>query len=758
MIRSMTRPIGVRRLLSHSGVAALVLAVALVGSPAQAADHASVGGAQVTTSDGTTVVRIALTGGAGAPAVSPFRQSDPERLVLDIAGAKLADGAVAAGGGLVSRAEFASFNDGTDNVRVTLYLTGAAKWDIGSDAGGLVITLTAGAVEDPLGDALGATGGGVKLSGPQVVEGAALTTLDFQQKDRVSRILIGAQQSEPSVSQSGRNTILIDLPGARIPDSLRRELDTRFFYSAVDSVKASSNSNGARITVVLREGAEYEVSREGGLTVVSIQIPADILAKREAALRGAAVDRAVPAAPSTPSTNGGEGLGNASGSEKLITGKGKTVDPNAVLGANGGGSPGGYSFAMNSRPASASRSSGKRMSIDLQEADIHTVFRFIADFADINIITSDDVDGKVTVRLKDVPWDEALGAVLQAKGLGAEQYGNIIRVAPLETIKAEQQAALEAQKARVDLEDLQLYVAPLNYAQADELTEQITSALSSRGSVQVDERGNQLIIRDREEIIAQIRELLKTLDRPNREVSIEARFVEASSSFTRNLGVVWGQSLDASSATGYPTGAFFPNSVGESLLVDLGASGDNTQLAFNLGSIPGLIDLSVRLEALESEGWGKVISSPRVRALDNETAEVVQGARIPYTASNGTQGNTVQFVEANLELSVTPHITSDNTIFLDILISNDRPDFANQVNGNPAILTKSITTRVLVPDGDTAVLGGVYATTETWATSRVPLLGSIPIIGYLFKNSSKEREQNEMLVFITPRIVPLENK
>jgi type IV pilus assembly protein PilQ len=762
-------------------LAGLVLVAALTAAPAFALEPANVGATQIGTNADVTVVRIALDGAGARPTVSPFRQTNPERLVLDIAGATLTAGAVPAIGGLVSRAEYGTFNDGTDNVRLTLWLTGPAQWDIKSEAGAIVLSLTPGAVSDPLAEALGAPAAGdVKLSGPQApINGAALTSLDFQQKDRVSRLLIGAQDVEPAVSQPSRNTIAIDLPGARIAESLGRELDTRFFYSAVDSVKASPTAAGARITVVLREGAEYEVSRESGLTVISIQIPADILAKREAALKGAAVSRAVPAAPSTPETNGGQGLSNSKGSEVLITGSGRSVDPQAVFGTGGGSSsPGSLSFATDVKSASSTRSTGKRMSIDLQEADIHVVFRFIADFADINIITSDDVAGKVTVRLKDVPWDEALGAVLQAKGLGAQRLGNIIRVAPLETIKAEQQATLESEKASADLAELQLYVAPLNYAQADELTEQVTAVLSPRGSVQVDSRGNQLIVRDRAENVAQIRELLRTLDKPNRQVSIEARFVEATSNFTRSLGIQWGGMVDASAATGYPTGAFFPNNIGvsggtlangdsdstfftagaDSLLVDLAATGTPAgALALSLGSIPGLIDLDARLSAVEAEGWGKIISSPRVTALDNEEATVIQGARVPFetTSQNGTQ---VQFVEANLELAVTPHITSEGTIFLDIMVSNDRPDFANAVDGNPQITTKSITTRVLVPDGDTTVLGGVYATSESWSQTRVPGLGSIPIIGLLFKNSEKNRDQNEMLVFITPRIVPLESE
>lgn len=755
--------------------AACLLAVALSVGPAFAAEGPTVGGVQVATSADVTVVRIALEGD-GSPTVSPFRQADPERLVIDIANARLASGTSPGAGGIVTRSELSTFNDGSYNVRLTLWLASGATWKVDSEPGAILLTLTPGQVSDPLADALG--GGGtdeVRLSGPAAaVSGPALTTLDFQQRERVSRILIGTHDVQPAVTQPSRDTIVVDLPGATMPQSLKRELDTRFFYSAVDSVRANSSGGGTRIQVRLREGAEYEVAKEGALTVISVQIPTDILAKREAALKAASAS--LPAAPGDPSNNGTGGLGNATANEVMITGKGKTVDPQSVLGSGGGSSmPGGFAFAQDVRGAAAPRSSGRKMSIDLQEADIHVVFRFIADFADINIITSDDVQGKVTVRLKDVPWDEALGAVLQAKGLGAQRYGNILRVAPIETIKAEQQAALEAQKATADLEDLTLYVAPLNYAQADELLEQINSVKSTRGSVQVDSRGNQLIIRDREANIAQIRELLRTLDRPNRQVSIEARFVEATSNFSRSLGIEWGSTVDASATTGYPTGAFFPNSVGvgggidpanggatmfsaagDSLLVDLAASGNPAgALAFSLGSIPGLIDLDARLSAVEAEGWGKIISSPRVTALDNEEASVIQGARVPFlsTSQNGTQ---VQFVEANLELNVTPHITSDDTVFLDIEISNDRPDFAASVSGNPSITTKSITTRVLVPDGDTTVLGGVYATAESWSQSRVPGLGSIPILGWLFKNSSKERTQNEMLVFITPRIVPLE--
>ncbi len=756
----------------------LVFALALMGvgpSEALAATPVTVSGAQIGTAADLTVVRIDITAEGGAPTVSPFKQSSPERLVLDIAGASLAPGSTAPSGGIVTRSEFSTFNDGTENVRLTLYLERAATWDVKAEGGAIILTLSPGESKDPLADALGSSLGTAntpdRLSGPaEVQSGPALRSLDFQQRERVSRVLIGAQQVEPQIAQPERSLITVDLPGATMPESLTRELNSTFFYSAVDSVKAYTTRSGVRIAIRLREGAEYSVAKEDGLHVISIQIPQDQIAARDAAL-----SRSSAVAPAGPSTNGGQGLSNSSGDELLMSGKGAPIDAQATFGAGGTGGASDLSFASQVGDSSV-RYVGRRMSIDLQNADIHAVFRFIAEFADINIVASDEVKGTVTVRLKEVPWDEALASVLQAKGLAAQRMGHVVRVASIETIKSEQQSALEAKKAQVELEELQVYVAPLNYAQADELQVQVESILSDRGSVEVDERGNQLIIQDLPDRIAQARGLIRKIDSPAREVRIESRFVEATSSFSRALGIQWGSDVNASASTGYPTGAFFPNSIGasgglgadgasgmhtytaaasDSLLMDLGASGETSAISFALGSIPGLVNIDARLSAAETEGWGKIVSSPSITALDNEAASISQGTRIPFlsTSQNGTS---VQFVTAALELTVTPHITSDSTVFLEIELSNNRPDFALAVDGQPAISTKEIKTRVLVPDGDTAVLGGVYATEEAFSTNRVPGLGSIPILGYLFKNSARSRKQNEMLVFITPHIVEIE--
>jgi len=363
-----------------------------------------------------------------------------------------------------------------------------------------------------------------------------------------------------------------------------------------------------------------------------------------------------------------------------------------------------------------------------------------------------------------------LAAVLQAKGLGSQKFGNIIRVAPIETIKSEQQSAVEAKRAQEELTELQLLVLPLNYAQASELQSQVTELLSSRGTLQVDTRGNQLIIKETEKRLAQIRELVRHLDKETPQVLIEARVVEASSNFTQMMGIQWGAELQANASTGYSTGLLFPNSVGlsgglsrageeqfysagaDNLLVDMGAEASTSGIAFSLGSIPGLIDLDARLSAMESDGYGKVVSEPRITTLDNQQARISQGARIPYlsTSSGGTQ---VQFIEAALEMFVTPHITSDNQVFLDLNISNNRPDFSNLVQGQPAIQIKEAQTNVLVSNGDTTVIGGVFSTSTTYSKDRVPGFHKIPVLGKLFQNSADSVTRDEMMVFITPHIV-----
>jgi len=693
-------------------------------------------------------------------------------------------------GDLISRVKIAGA-EGGDNTRITVNMTRAGTHQelvVRSGGGQVQLLFTAGQTGgDDVQAAAGPSNRGEledqeqrgrqagAVSGPTAAQAAALASLDFENLDDISRIVIGTSGSpDYSSSQPDPNLVVVDFPGLRVPQSLQRPLDTSEFVSPVRMVRAYKTRSGARVAISLRRGTSWNV-RQGpdNLVYVDFDVPEGMENDRRVANQGFS-----NVAPGAPQDNGMHGVAS---SEILIGESGRTVNPQMAFGTGRGASDpsslalGSMGMSFDSNSATRGNWTGRRINIDLVEADIHSVFRLISHVSRLNIVAGDDVAGAVTVRLENVPWDQALAAILQAKGLAAQRFGNIIRVAPIETIKAEQQAALETKRAADELESLSILVVPLNYSQADDLVEQVESMITPRGSVRADSRTNQLVIQETDGKLATIRELLRQVDRQTPQVLIEARIVEATSRFARSLGIQWGGELNASAATGYSTGVFFPNSVGigggftggtgnqlaqsafyspgqDNIAVDLGADGANSSLAFSLGSIPGLVNLDARLSAMETEGWGEIISSPRVTTLDNTEARISQGARIPYlsTSAGGTQ---VQFVQAALELSVTPHITSDGKIFMEITVSNNRADFSNTVQGQPALVVKEASTELLISDGDTTVIGGVFATEYAESSARVPFLSRIPLLGLLFKNSTKSESRNEMLVFVTPRIV-----
>jgi type IV pilus assembly protein PilQ len=752
------------------------------------------------TAGATTQVVLALSGIPTGAAVSSFTMSEPDRIVVDIADArvdpKLAEGVT---GGLVDRLEVETFDDGQGIItRVRIFLSGPATHAARVQGAQVVVSLTPGqAASDPMASALqGATSGTTaeastfatppttslrEYSGPclsgsgcdesEMPNGPRVRSIDFKQVDGISRLIIQSNQRiSYTVTQPQSDLLVVDLPGVLLPQSLGRTLDTSEFASVVRSVRPLRTGSGTRIAINLRQAnADYKVVESGdNFIYVDLPIPSGLQAEMAAARQSAAAV--------APAGNQSEGISNAYQSEILISQGGRTSNPQSSFGTGGGSSDpasmlamaSGFSFDQGN--ASSASYGGRRISLDFVNADVHSIFRLISSVSRLNIVASDDVKGTVTVRMEDVPWDQAFAAILQAKGYGAQRFGNVVRVAPIETIKAEQQSALEAKRAKDELTELDMLVLPLNYAQAADLEPQVKSLLSTRGSVQIDTRGNQLVVRETAERLAQLRELVRHLDKQTPQVLIEARIVEASSSYQRALGIQWGSELNASTATGYSTGLFFPNSVGvsggltqsgastfysqgqDTLLVDLGVDSAAGALAMSLGSIPGLIDLDARLSALESDGMGKVISTPRVTTLDNQEARISQGTKVPYLSSS-SGGTNVQFIKAELELLVTPHITSDNKVFLDITITNNRADFSQTVNGQPAIQTKEAQTQLLVANGDTSVLGGVFSTEEAVNISRVPGFSQIPLIGNLFKSTSDTKTRNELLVFITPRIV-----
>lgn len=765
--------------------AALLTALALAAAPLAAQDaDGTISSIEVETSAAGAEVTFQVASDVAAKA-SHFTMDEGMTVVVDFPAGVVGDVSKIGGDGLVDRVEVGQSADGR-TATARIYLTGAASdVEVLQDGDKLTLAITAGApADDPLAnldsegklrDQLDRGESVDAVSGPSDVAGRALSSLDFENLSDISRVVIGTNgTADYTTSQPEPNLIVVDIPGARLPQSLGRVLDTSEFLSPVRMVRAYSTSTGVRVAISLRESSEWGVQAgPDGLVYIDVDVPQSMQDDRNLARQGFST-----VAPSTPD-NSDQGMSGYATSETLIGSSGRSVNPQNAFGSGQGSSDGGslsgtsLGFMFDESSATDVPFSGRRINIDLVDADIHSVFRLIAHVSRLNIVAGDDVGGTVTVRLEDVPWDQALAAILKAKGLGAQRFGNIVRVAPLETIKAEQQAALDAQRAREELTPLKLLVVPLNYSKAGEIQKELAPLVSGRGSVEVDVRSNQIIVKETEERLAQIRELLRHLDKETAQVQIEARIVEATSTFTRSMGVQWGGALDASATTGYGTGLFFPSGIGisggqagtgqqaqsaffdpsgDNLAVDLPTPSGGGSLALALGSVPGLVNLDARLSAMEAEGWGEIVSAPRVTTLDNTSATITQGARIPYL-SVSAQGTQVQLVQASLDLNVTPTITSDGKVFMSLSVTNNRPDFSQTVQGQPAIQIKEAQTELLVANGDTMVIGGVFSSEEAESLSIVPGLGRIPVLGRLFQTRSTNSIRNEMLVFITPSIV-----
>jgi type IV pilus assembly protein PilQ len=415
---------------------------------------------------------------------------------------------------------------------------------------------------------------------------------------------------------------------------------------------------------------------------------------------------------------------------------------------------------------------GQRITLDFHDIDVRNLLRLLADVSKKNIVVADDVGGKITVALRNVPWDQALDIVLTSKGLGKQEVGNVIRVAKYEVIAKEEAAKLEAAKNRQVLLPLKVRIIPVNFSTATDLARQVKDVLSDRGTVTVDDRTNVLIVKDTQEALARAEGLVRNLDTETPGVLIESRIVEAASNFTQALGVQWGGNFGFSPATGNGLPVSFPNvmtgtggsgggpttGVGTTpnYAVNLPApigqgSGGGIGLVF--GSANGAFNLNLRLTALERKGVIKTISAPKVATLDNKEATISQGQSIPFSQVSASGVNTT-FVEALLELKVTPHVTADGSILMKIKATNNKPDPSlTGANGQPSITKRQAETTVLVKDGDTTVIGGIYTRATSSTTNSVPFLGDIPILGFFFRSKAENDDHTELLIFITPRVL-----
>ncbi len=426
------------------------------------------------------------------------------------------------------------------------------------------------------------------------------------------------------------------------------------------------------------------------------------------------------------------------------------------------------------------RYTGRRIDLDLKDADIHNVLRLLADVGRINIVTSDDVKGNVTIRMRNVPWDQALDVVLQSKGMGKVQQGNMIRVAPLKVLQKEREMELARRAAAVRLAPLETRLIPVSYAEAASLQPRARDLISNRGSIAVDERTNVLILRDVAGNLDHVEALIRALDTQTPQVLVEARIVEATSRYLRDVGIQWGGDISFSAATGNPTGLAFPHTVGvaggasdaqtptaglspfsnsvsnPNFAVNLPApvgTGQGGGIGLSMGSVDNTVNMNLRLTAAEATGMLRILSSPRILTLDNNEARIAQGTLIPFSQISA-QGVQTVFQEAKLQLLVRPHVTADGSVSLKVKVNRDEPDF-NQTSarGDPTILKREAETTLLVMDGHTAVIGGIYTRSTGRNLDQVPFFGDIPILGLFFQRRRASDQRGELVIFITPHIV-----
>jgi type IV pilus assembly protein PilQ len=672
--------------------------------------------------------------------------ADPPRLALDVYGVGLSARAPKGGAGSVKEIRV---GEHAGKVRVVIDMVAAMpRYEARRVRGGIALEIGATAVADgkgappasrpaaePMAEIdgqkvdLGETAPLVATPLPpaspsKLVEVKELSFRDDPSGGRVE-IRLSAETAWKVERPDPRSAVLT-LESTRLPKRLERSLDTSALQTPVKTVSAFGVPGGAnRVRVVVASSEPLE----------------ETLIK------------------------------TASGLAWRLTAKGAKTEQVAVAQQTAGFTGEAPAYAEQGVPKQA-RYRGKRVSFEFKDIDIHNLLRVIAEVSKRNIVVADDVKGTVTIRLRNVPWDQALELILRSKGLGKEELGNIVRIAPLQILEAEAKLREERKKSLMRQEDLVVRLIPINYATAADMATRVKEVLSERGTVTVDTRTNVLIVRDIASGVSKAQSLVRNLDTQTPQVLIESRIVEASTNFTRQIGIQWGGHAQFAPSTANPTGLAFPYIASMSggstaagnagtaatpeFAVNLPAAvgtGSGGALGFIFGSAGGAVALNLRLSALENQGTVKTISAPKVTTLDNNTAKISQGVSIPFSQVSASGVNTT-FVEARLSLEVTPHITQDGSILMAIKAENNQPDPSSTgANGQPAIQRKEANTQVLVKDGDTTVIGGIYVRRGASQESGVPFFSKIPLLGFFFRNHSETDQRQELLIFITPRII-----
>jgi type IV pilus assembly protein PilQ len=588
-------------------------------------------------------------------------------------------------------------------------------------------------------------------------------------RDRV--VILGDRPVDYLLFEPSPDTVVLTIQNAVIdPEAAVRIAPDPGGPISLVTAFAQPETQGSEVRVVVKraDGLKPEISRRGSLVIVDfprdgsiaatppamVTPDADTPATQVAKVTPTPVDPAQPPAapapvPGTPATP--------------VAAPAAQADTLAIDVLQDGGLMDSKSYA------------GRRISLDFKDIDMADILRLIAEVSDLNVIAGEEVSGRVTIRLVDVPWDQALDVILLTKGLGFIRIGNVLRIAPQAVLAQEEEMRLQEKRNLELLEDLVVKLQPVNYASSGDMKGMVSRLLSQRGTVDVDKRTNTLIIKDIPSVIDEATALVKAIDTQTPQVLIEAKVVEANLDFSREFGVSWGvgaqglnDAFDSGSGarTDLGSDAFRLNTTGGNPVVP-GTTQNNAQflnpLTANptaLFSVAGFIldeklNLDLQLQAAEVNGDGKVISSPRVVTLDNNQASIEQGVSIPFqTFENGDAQ--LEFVDAVLKLDVTPHITADRSIIMKIKVSRNAPDDSVfTLTGSPAISKNQVDTETLVKDGQTLVLGGIYVIDKAERQSRVPYLHSLPLLGTLFRNNEISDSRKELLIFVTPRIVAI---
>jgi type IV pilus assembly protein PilQ len=665
---------------------------------------------------GTDIVRVELSEPLTAVPAG-FAVQSPPRVAIDLPGVSNASGksSIDVNEGNVRSVSVASSGDRT---RLVLNLKVASNYRAEIQGKSLLISLDSGAA--PMASAMApAAAADAHFANSQNTDVLDLRDIDFRRgNDGAGRIVVNLASTQVGVDlkQQGKD-LVVDFLRSTVPVRLRRRLDVTDFGTPVQTITTTQQGDHVHMVITATGAWEHSAYQTDNQFVLEVR-------------------------PTRADPN------------KLVAGPGYT---------------------------------GQRLSLNFQSIEIRALLQIIADFSDFNVVTSDTVSGTVTLRLKDVPWDQALDIILQSKGLDKRRSGNVLLIAPKDELAAKEQVDLEAKKKIADLEPLRTQAFQLNYTKSDDVARALLGTstgtggggntsrlLSTRGTVLSEPRTNQLFVSDTPSKLEEVQAMITRIDIASRQVMIEARIVEASDNFGRALGVKLGSTSQNSFHVGGSqyvgvggdynqvgaqtgqTGATAAYTDGQ--FVNFGANAGAVSstvtaatVAMSLFSASAGRFLNLELSALEEDGTGRIISSPRVITADQVQAVVEAGTELPYQQATSSGATSVTFFKANIRLQVTPQITPEGNVILDVDVNKD--SVGTLTSAGYAIDTKHVKTTALVENGGTVVLGGLFQQTDTDVVDKVPFLGDIPFLGNLFKSTTRVSQKTELLIFITPRII-----